>query len=141
MVSATHMLGHYTSTRYVLSKAGIPNILPTIPRATDITYDLIFADDARLRFSATPAGTHGLSVCYEAAKRLSKYQYAYYCSGLTDFNVLPRWRSVNLENPAKYHVGSLYLTGEKDTSFQDTACDYYVGRLGTISVSILISLE
>jgi hypothetical protein len=71
------MLGHYTSTRYVLSKAGIPNILPTLPRATDVIHDLRFADDARLRFNASPAGTHRLAVCYEAAKRPSKYQYAY----------------------------------------------------------------
>jgi hypothetical protein len=101
IVTATHMLGHYTSTRYLLSQAGIPNILPTESRASDITYELKFADDARLRFGSAPAGTHRLAVCYEAAKRLAKYQYAYYCPGLTEFNVIPQWRSIILENPTR----------------------------------------
>jgi hypothetical protein len=87
------MLGHYTSTRYVLEVAGIPNILPTFPRATNVTYELKFSDDARLRFNAPPAGTHRMAVCFEAARRLSKYQYAHYCPGLSDFSVLPKWRN------------------------------------------------
>jgi hypothetical protein len=107
------------------------NIIPTTQRTSDTKYNLLFADDAKLRFASNPAGTHRLAVCYEAAKRLSKYQYAYYCPGISEFNVLPQWRRVILQNPAKYHVGSLYLTGEKDTSFQDTSCDPFIGRLGT----------
>jgi hypothetical protein len=90
IVSATHMLGHYTSTRFVLSEAGIPNILPTTQRTTTTMYDLKFADDDRVRFGSTPAGTHRLAVCYEAAKRLAKFQYAFLCPGITEFNVLPK---------------------------------------------------
>jgi hypothetical protein len=68
IVQATHMLGHYTSTRYVLEVAGIPNILPAFPRATNVIYELKFSDDARLRFNAPPAGTHRMAVCFEAAR-------------------------------------------------------------------------
>jgi hypothetical protein len=91
LVHAVHMLGHYASTRFVLSRAGIPNILKTESRAGSDVYEIRFADDAKLRFNAPPAGTHRLAVCYEAARRLSKYQFAHFCPDISDFTVLPSW--------------------------------------------------
>jgi hypothetical protein len=89
MVHAVHMLGHYASTRFILTKAGVPNILSTEARVEGVPNELRFADDAKLRFQESPAGTHRMAVCYEAAKRLSKYQFAHFCPQVSDFTVLP----------------------------------------------------
>jgi hypothetical protein len=72
MVHAVHMLGHYANTRFVLAQEGVPNVLATDSRVSGDIYELRFADDAKLRFNAPPAGTHRLAVCYEVARRLSK---------------------------------------------------------------------
>jgi hypothetical protein len=119
IVKATHMLGHYASTRFILERAGIPNILPTEARLTRDVYEIRFADDAKLRFNTPPAGTHRLAICYEAARRLSKYQFAHFCPDISDFTVLPSWKQAIMSNPAIYHVGALYLTGQKEQNFTD----------------------
>jgi hypothetical protein len=131
IVQAVHMLGHYASTRFILERAGIPHILSTESRIQGDVYEIRFADDAKLRFSAPPAGTHRLAVCYEAARRLSKYQFSHGCPDIADFTVLPGWKSAIMTNPALFHVGALYLTGNKDNSFSDNIFDNFVGRLGT----------
>jgi hypothetical protein len=58
------MLGHYASTRYILAKAGLANILET-----DI-YEIRFADDGKLLFNASQAATLLLAVCCNAARKL-----------------------------------------------------------------------
>jgi hypothetical protein len=130
IVQVSHMLGHYASTRFILSKAGIPNILDTESRVGD-AYEIRFADNAKLRFNAPPAGTHRLAVCHEAARRLSKYQFSHFCPEISDFTVLPKWKATIMENPAIYHVEALYLTGTRDNIFSDNLFDNFVGRLGT----------
>jgi hypothetical protein len=75
IVQATHTLGHYASTRFILTQAGIKNILTTEARLPDCKYEVRFAD-AKLRFNGPPAGTHRLAVCHEAARRLSRFQFA-----------------------------------------------------------------
>jgi hypothetical protein len=45
MVHAVHMLGHYASTRFILSKASIPNILSTEARVGSDAYEIRFADE------------------------------------------------------------------------------------------------
>jgi hypothetical protein len=131
IVHVVHMLGHYASTRFVLTIAGIPNILETENRVGPDAYELRFADDAKLRFNAPPAGTHRLAICFEAARRLSKYQFAHFCPDVSDFTILPQWRALVMSNPAIFHVGALYLTGKKDTNFLDIFFDNFIGRLGT----------
>lgn len=131
LVRVTHMLGHYASTRYILQLAGIPNILETELRVPPIRSSLKFADDAKLRFRTPPAGTHRMAVCYEAAKRLSKYQYAFFCPDIEQFTILPGIRKAVVSDPAKYHIGAEYLTGTKDATFNDTQFENFIGRLGT----------
>lgn len=130
MVQAAHMLGHYASTRFILRQAGIPNILETESRVGPDAYELRFADDAKLRFQAPPAGTHRMAVCHEAARRLAKYQFSFFCPDLNDFSVLPGWKSRVMENPAIFHIGALYLTGRKDNDFTDNIFENFIGRLG-----------
>jgi hypothetical protein len=36
-----------------------------------------------------------------------------------------------MSNPATYHVGALYLTGTRNSSFSDNLFDNFIGRLGT----------
>jgi hypothetical protein len=115
IVKLAHMLGHYASTRYILSIADIANILGTGPRMVEDVYEIHFADDAKLRFNTPPAGTHRLAVCCEAARRLCKYQFSHLCPHIEDFYELPGWRERVMSNPAIYHVGALYLTGPRDT--------------------------
>jgi hypothetical protein len=131
VVHVAHMLGHYASTRFVLERANIPSILPTEPRAVEAEFELRFADDAQLRFSAPPAGTHRMNVCFEVARRLSRYSFAHFCPQVSDFSVLPAWREQVMANPATYHVGALYLTGTKNTAYSDSIFDNFIGRLGT----------
>jgi hypothetical protein len=90
IVQVAHMLGHYASTRFILNRAGIPNILDTDSRVGPDVYDIRFADNAKLRFNAPPAGTHRLAVCPEAARRLPKYQFSHFCPNISDFTVLPK---------------------------------------------------
>ena len=111
------MLGHYASTRFILSQAGITNILETESGVGVDAYVIQFADDAKLRFNAPPAGTHRMAVCHEAARRLSKYAFSHFCPFITDFTVLPKWNDQIMSNPAIYHVGALYLTGKRDNTF------------------------
>jgi hypothetical protein len=93
-------LGHYASTRFILTKAGIPNILSTDSRVGADAYEVRFAEDAKLRFNAPSAGTHRLAVCFEAARRISKYQFAHFCPDVSEFTVLPQWRALVMSNPA-----------------------------------------
>jgi hypothetical protein len=130
------MLGHYATTRYILTKAGIGNILATEPRVTEDVYEIRFTYDVKLRFNAQPAGTHRLAMCYESARRLSEYQSSHYCPNITDFGVLPRFKERVMASPAIYHVGALYLAGQIDTSFSDTICENFVGRLGTFITTV-----
>jgi len=51
LVHICHMLGHYSSTRFVLHQAGIPNILATEIREGLGTNEIRMTDDAKLRFN------------------------------------------------------------------------------------------
>jgi hypothetical protein len=79
---------------------------------------------------------HRLAVCYKSARRLSKCQYSHYCPNTSDFGVLPRWRERIMANPVIYHIGVLYLTVQKDTSFSDMIFKIFVGRLGTFRTTV-----
>jgi hypothetical protein len=100
-------------------------------RVPPIRSSIIFADDAKLRFRTPPAGTQRMAVCYEAAKRLSKYQYAFFCPDIEQFSVLPAIRRNIMADPAKFHIGAEYLTGTKDATFSDNQFENFIGSLGT----------
>jgi hypothetical protein len=130
LVHVVHMLGQYASTRFVLQKAGIPNILDTEAIAFLGSNEIQMTDDAKLRFNAPPAGTQKMAVCYEAAKRLAKFAYAKFCPNIEEFSVLPEIRHKVMSNPATYHVSAEYLCGEKVSDYDDNFCDGFIGRLG-----------
>jgi hypothetical protein len=100
IVCVADMLGKYASTRFILTKAGIPNILETESRVGSDVYEIMFGDDFKLKFRALPAGTDRLAVCHEAARRLSKYPFSHFCPDISDFTVLPQWKTAIMENPA-----------------------------------------
>ena len=66
-----HLVGHWCSTIYVLTRAGVEGLRSTLPAwGNEPAYPITFSDDARLRFASFPAGTHRLAVAYERAKKL-----------------------------------------------------------------------
>jgi hypothetical protein len=131
IVRVADMLGKYASTRFILTKAGIPNILGTESRVGSDVCEIMFDNNLELKFRALPAGTDRFAACYEAAGKLSKCHLSHFCPDISDFIVLPQWKTTIMENPAIYHVRALYLTGTKDNAFADILFENFVGRLGT----------
>lgn len=83
-----------------------------------------------------PAGTHRLTIAYEAAKRLVRSIYVAYCPGIEDFGVLPQLRNSVLAAPARYLIGASYLTGEPRADYFDTDNNALLGRLGTFITTL-----
>ena len=66
-----HLIGHWCSTIYILSIAGVEGLHITVPAwGNEPAHPIVFSNDARLRFSSLPGGTHRLAVAYEGAKKL-----------------------------------------------------------------------
>lgn len=97
VVSAAHSLGHFTSTLHILSKVGLRNIRESRSFIISNGARVKFSDDAKLRFSAMPAGTHRLAIAYESAKRLVRSVYAMYCPGIHEFANIPEMRRKVIE--------------------------------------------
>ena len=58
-----HLIGHWCSTIYVLTRAGVEGLRATVPAwGTEPGHPITFSDDARLKFASFPAGTHRLAV-------------------------------------------------------------------------------
>lgn len=136
LVSAAHNLGHFCSTLYILGIAGIKHIRKTVSILKTEDSKIILSAETKLRFSAMPAGTDRIAIAYEAAKRLVRSVYAAYCPGVEDFSIIPETRDKILEAPAKYHIGTSYLTGEARADYQDTNANAYLGRLGTFITTL-----
>ena len=66
-----------------------------------------------------PAGTHRLAIAYEAAKRLLGSKLAVYVPQVFEFtSLVPKCQEI-LADPAKYHVGAYYLTGNPRADYND----------------------
>jgi len=134
------LLGHWVSTRYILTLAGIGDLLVTRAIASSPVSECLIkvaiSTDAKLRFHSLPSGTHKMGVCFEAGKRLVESPLAIVCPGIEQFDVLPAVRDKVMARPAQYHTGAFYLTGRERAAYADTDYDGMIGRLGTfISVT------
>lgn len=136
-----HTVGHWASTRYILSLALIGGIRTTQPAFEGPKCTLVLTTDAKQRFSSMPAGTHRLAVSIEAAKRLLRTNLARACPEVADFVALPAMRDAVVANPALYHVGGAFLCGVQQANgkqaFNDTDVESMMGRLGTFVISML----
>lgn len=136
LVSAAHNLGHYTSTLGVLDIAGIDGVRRSIPFIYTEGAKLALSQDAKLRFSSMPAGTHRCGIAFEAAKRLVRSVYAQYCPGIQDMTTIPPIKERIMQHPVGYHIGASYLTGNPRVNYADTDMEQFLGRLGTFITTL-----
>ena len=135
-VRAVHTVGHWASTKAVLRCAGIKNILPVDPFYTP-KGPLSLSSDARLRFEAMPAGTHRLAVGYEAASRLARSKEVLLTPSPDNFISLATLREEVMANPASFHIGAQYLTGQNRSDYDDVKNEGVLGRLGTYVLNVI----
>ena len=89
------------------------------------------SNDCILRFKSMPAGTHWLAVAYEAAKRLLGSKLAVYVPQVCEFtSLVPKHQEI-LADPAKYHIGAYYLTGNLRADYNDLDHSAVMGCLGS----------
>lgn len=133
-----HMVGHWASTIHLLNLAGIRHLRTTYPfMGAEPEHTLTFAADAMLRFTAMPAGTHRLAVGYEGAKKLLNSRIGMYCPNVQEMTAMKEMRDRVTNRPAMYHVGALYLCGDKANDYSDTEAEAYLGRVGTFVLNFL----
>lgn len=121
VVTCIHTIGHWASTLAVFHIAQVPGIralsVPTYTKSINI----VFSNDAKLRFAGMPAGTARHSIAYEGAKRLVRNMLGQLCPNLSDMSALPGIRKSIMENRIAYHVGASYFTGKARMDFEDTS--------------------
>lgn len=130
-----HRVGHYASTRAILTALGITGIKAVseaIPGARCTT--LKATDDMQTRIRSAPAGTaryHLASMTWKAMVRSIVFKY---CPQSTDdidlLTDVENALTLIKASPAKFHRGSLYLTG-RESEHDDSKADCLLGRGGT----------
>lgn len=138
IMTAAHTIGHWASTISVLTAAGVAGLkVPNAPMHDPLS-TMVLSEDAKLRFTAQPAGTHRLVVCHEAAKRLSRSKLAKGCRDVSGFIPLAAARNNVMAAPASYHIGAHYLTGSPRAAYDDSTWTTVQGRLGTFIRSMYL---
>lgn len=124
-----HRIGHWYSTRSVLSNMGLNGVLPTVP-VVPHTVHLAPMRDVIVRIQSTPAGTARLAVVCAMLDRMLLSPSGAMCPGLNDFVGLKAKLAAVKANPASYHIGAAYLCGGR-ANFQDEDHERLLGRTGT----------
>ena len=131
-IQLMHLIGHWCSTLYILSRAGVEGLRVTAPAWGNVPlHPIEFSDDTRLRFSSFPAGTHRLAVAYEGAKKLIANRISKLCPDAGNLANLVSFKTIVESNRAQHHVGALYLCNRKATEYSDAQIEQYLGRIGT----------
>ena len=127
-----HLIGHWNSTLYFLERAGVDGVRKTVPAwGGEPLYPITFLDDARLRFSSFPAGTHRLAVAYEGAKKLIANRISRLCPEVSNLKDVVVFKALVDSSRVSYHVGALHLCNNKATDYVDSQMEQYLGRIGT----------
>lgn len=131
--TVVHTGGHWASTRFACHIAGIPGILDGAGcrPAIDTGANVILTDDAKLRFQSLPAGTHKLGIVHEGVKRITRSVAGRACPSIRDYNHVPGAIANFRANPASYHIGAQYLTGQARINYSDSENDNLLGRVAT----------
>lgn len=135
--TAIHTIGHWASTIRCLGIGGIAGLRAVTPDLRPSSFEVKLSDDAKLRYTGPPAGTHRLAVAYEAARRLVVQDISGFCPGLEEFMALPVVYKEIMRDRVSYHVGAHYLTGRPRENYDDTICESFLGRLGTFVTVIM----
>ncbi|APG78070.1 hypothetical protein [Hubei qinvirus-like virus 1] len=132
-----HTVGHWASTRYILSACGVKNIAPTNPLPYLSDTVLAAGKDIELRISSMPAGTHRHAVGRAAWTRLRNSDLVAYVGDTGSFlSLLQRSALVDVD-PAGHHIGARYLTGREPPKFSDSDAEDCLGRLGSYVLNVL----
>jgi len=130
-----YVVGHWCSTRRVLSAIGIPGVKVDRLYIKDQVSTFLVSEDVKVRLRSMPAGTHKHAIVYAIAKRMAGNIMAEYSPVLSECEpILDMYHVISMD-AANYHIGSLYLTGYKDQSFSDAAADVVLGRCATFIMS------
>jgi len=105
-----HTAGHWASTKLVLRPLGWLGI--SVIEPIDETKTIIATADVALRSTTSPAGVAAISVCHAAFYKLAKGPVVAIFPGLQDANELADEMIKINRRPARYHMGSNYLTGK-----------------------------
>lgn len=116
-------IGKYTVTIPVLQALGIPGLLKPGDDAypdREVPYKkLTFTgtDDVRLRTKARPAGTADPCSYLAIARQAAKSMFSVLLPAIAELEDAKQMEAEILKNPARYHMGSKFLTGfERDES-------------------------
>lgn len=122
-IAAVWRLGHWFDTRRVLHALGVPEIAATdrqgniVPFAPIEPANVVFevGPEVSRRIASNPAGTAKLADCVAAIDAV-KVIPAVNLIESVNLGDLPKWRSSLHDvanHPARFHVGSKYLTGRE----------------------------
>jgi len=131
IASLMHTVGHWCSTKYILAKLGMIPVDSSVVYASVGSFDFNISEDVKLRVSSPPAGTHRHNLVYLITKRLVGHFIAPYSNVLIDVGPYLNTYHEMLKKKHLYHVGSLYLCGDKVKEFSDTDANAVLGRLTT----------
>ncbi|XP_063985986.1 uncharacterized protein LOC135167054 isoform X2 [Diachasmimorpha longicaudata] len=127
-----NMMGHWVSTIYVLTRAGVEGLRNTEPAwGGEPAFPITFSANASLRFTSCPAGTHRMAVGYAGAKKLLRNRIAILCPQVDNLGTLADMKRTVDDNRAMCHVGAVYLTGARHPDYNDTQAEAALGRVGT----------
>ncbi|CAH0394087.1 unnamed protein product [Bemisia tabaci] len=82
-VTCIHTIGHWASTLAVFHIAQVPGIRALSGPTYTKSINIVFSNDAKLRFAGMPAGTACHSIAYEGAKRLVCNMLGQLCRSVT----------------------------------------------------------
>ena len=127
-----HLVGHWCSAIYILTRAAVEGLRTTVPAwGNEPAHPIVFSDDARLRFSSFPAGTHRLAVAYEGVKKLIANRISRLYPDAGNLGNLVCFKALVDAARAQYHVGALYLCNQRSTEYTDNEMEQCLGHIGT----------
>lgn len=123
-----HRLGHWASTKSILTQLGLQYVARVYPLIA-MSAKLAPTDDIRIRLRSAPAGTARLAVSFVLAQKMFKHPMAILCPEFENYSALPSVYERITASPARYHFGAEYLCGAR-ANYHDMDYDSYIGRAG-----------
>lgn len=106
---AVWMIGHWLDTKIALNELGYPDISGAAAPRLNLTLE----PDARLRITGGVAGAGKFLVYRALLERAKMSAYALLFNVEVDLGAVDKMYAAIRANPLKYHVGSQFLTGER----------------------------
>ena len=107
-----YLIGHWMSTKFICGVATTKHVQAVNPAIANPTFELKLSNDAKLRFNGHPAGTAKVAVAANIFEHMVNSPLLPLCPNVTDFIPLMDMYRAITKDPAWYHKGAWYLTGE-----------------------------